>query len=63
MLYEISFNAAEAIPYKSNKERFEIERAERRKNRYVEVVDELKIIYSAKKWRSEDGKFVSRVTR
>ena len=42
------FNAAEAIPYKNEKEQFELEQKELKKNRYVEVWD--KFIYSAEKW-------------
>lgn len=55
MLHEISRDVAIAIPYKNEKERFYIEKAERSKNRHVEVWD--KYIYSCEKWRDEDGKF------
>ena len=41
-------NAAEAIPYKNEKEQFELVQKDLKKNRYVEVWD--KYIYSAKKW-------------
>ena len=50
VLDEISTNVAEAIPYKNFKERLNIVLDELLKNRYVEVWDELKIIYSAEKW-------------
>ena len=40
-------NVAEAIPYKSHKEKFKIVFQELKKNRHVEVWD--KFIYSAKK--------------
>lgn len=49
MYYDISVNVAEAIPYRSHKEKFKLVSQELNKNRYVEVVDELKIIYSANK--------------
>ena len=41
-------NAAEAIPYRTEKEQFELVQKELKKNRYVEVWD--KFIYSAEKW-------------
>lgn len=44
-------NAAEAIPYKSEKHKYNIINAELRKNRYVEIWD--KFIYSAKKWEGK----------
>lgn len=55
MLYEISFNAAEGIPYRNFKEKIYIVFQELNKNRHVEIVDELNIIYSAEKWRGEGG--------
>lgn len=54
MLDEISFNAAEGIPYKNFREKIGIVKEELKKNRHVEIMDELKIIYSAEKWRAED---------
>lgn len=48
MLNLISDNAAEAIPYRNNKDKFIKVRQELRKGRYVEVWD--KVIYSADKW-------------
>lgn len=54
MLYEISFNTAEGIPYDSFWEKINIVKQELKKNRHVEIVDELKIIYSSEKWRDED---------
>lgn len=53
MLDEISFNAAEGIPYKNFREKIDIVKEELKKNRHVEIMDELKIIYSAEKWRDE----------
>lgn len=50
MLYEITRNVAEAIPYKNFKEKINIVMEELKKNRYVEIMDEPKIIYSAEKW-------------
>ena len=42
---------ADAIPYKTFKERIRITSEELDKERYIEVWDELKIIYSCEKWR------------
>jgi len=50
---EISINAADAIPFKNFKEKNDIINQEVRKNRYVEVWDELKVVYSAEKWERE----------
>jgi len=55
MLDEISTNVAEAIPYKNFKDKIKIVNIELKKNRHVEIVDELNYIYSAEKWRGEDG--------
>jgi hypothetical protein len=44
---------AEAIPYKNFKEKIKIVKEELDKNRYVEILDKQKIIYSAEKWRYE----------
>lgn len=49
----ISFNAAEVIPYKNYKEKFNIVAKELMKDRYVEVWD--KFIYSADKWEGDYG--------
>lgn len=54
-LHEISFNVAETIPYKNFKQKINIVKGELKQNRHVEIVDELKIIYSAEKWRDGDG--------
>lgn len=40
---------AAAIPYKNHKDKFKLVSQELMKNRYVEVVDELKMIYSERK--------------
>lgn len=53
LLHEISFNAAEAIPYKDFKDKNKIIADELKKNRYIEIWD--KFIYSAEKWRGGDG--------
>lgn len=50
MLNKISINVAEAIPYRNFKEKIQIVLEEISKGRYVEIMDELKIIYSAEKW-------------
>lgn len=42
-----SVNAAEAIPYKNDKHKYNIINDELKKNRYIEIWD--KFIYSAKK--------------
>lgn len=55
MLDEISTNVAEAIPYYSFQHKIKLVAIELRKNRHVEIMDELKYIYSAEKWRDEDG--------
>lgn len=52
-LHEISTNVAVAIPYRNFNEKINIVSQELRKNRHVEVMD--KYIYSAEKWRDEDG--------
>ena len=44
-------NIAITIPYKSIEERIKIVGREIRKGRVVEVWDELKVVYSAEKWR------------
>lgn len=49
MLKDISFNMAEAIPYKSFKEKIQTVKQELAKGRYVEIWG--KFIYSAEKWR------------
>lgn len=46
-----SVNVAEAIPYTSNEERIRIVGRELKKGRYIEVWDELKVVYSTRKWR------------
>ena len=46
-------NIAIAIPYRSLEERIKIVGREIRKGRFVEVWDELKMIYSAKRWRCQ----------
>lgn len=50
---KISINAADAIPFKSFREQIRIVNQEVRKDRYVEVWDELKVVYSAEKWERE----------
>jgi hypothetical protein len=50
-----SYNVAEAIPYKNFKEMKNIVNQELKKNRYIEIWDKVKIVYSAEKWRDEDG--------
>lgn len=49
MLDDISTNVAEAIPYTTFKEKNDKVNQELKKNRRVEVWDELKVIYSAEK--------------
>lgn len=49
MLYEISYAAAEAIPYRNFREKINIVKEELDKDRKVEIMDELKIIYSVEK--------------
>lgn len=51
MLDELSFNAAEAIPYETFKEKNNIIADELKKNRYIEIWD--KYIYSAEKWEGK----------
>lgn len=53
MLDEISYNVADAIPFKSFREQIRIVNQEVMKDRYIEVWDELKVIYSAEKWEKE----------
>ena len=53
MLYEISYNAAEAISYRDHKDKNKIIADELKKNRYIEIWD--KFIYSCEKWRDGDG--------
>lgn len=53
MLAEISSNVAEAIPYRTFREQIDIVNKELSKDRHVEVWDNHKIVYSAKKWRKE----------
>ena len=43
-------STAIAIPYRNAEERIRIVGREMRKGRFVEVWDELKIIYSCEKW-------------
>ena len=50
MLDGISYNVADAIPYKSFKEKNSLVNQELSKDRFVEVWDELKVVYSAEKW-------------
>jgi hypothetical protein len=47
---ELSINVAEAIPYKNFKEMTKIVEGEVKKNRYIEIWDKVRIIYSAEKW-------------
>lgn len=49
MLYEISHAAVEAIPYRNFREKINIVKEELGKDRKVEIIDELKIIYSTEK--------------
>lgn len=51
---EISSNVAEAIPYENFKDKINIVKQEIAKGRYIEIIDELKIVYSAKKWKDKD---------
>lgn len=53
MLDEISTNVAEAIPYKTFKEKINIVLEELLKGKHVEVWDKQKLIYSAEKWSYE----------
>ncbi|CAK7002470.1 hypothetical protein [Tissierella sp.] len=54
MFKEISSNVAEAIPYENFKDKINIVKQEIAKGRYIEIIDELKIVYSAKKWKDKD---------
>ena len=54
MIYEMSTNIAEVIPYKTFKEKNRIIAAELKKDRYIETWD--KLIYSAKKWKVKKKK-------
>lgn len=49
---EISFNVAEAIPYKNFKEKINIVMEELLKDRYVEIIDGF--VYSVDKWREDN---------
>lgn len=51
---EISINAADAIPFKNFREQIRIVNQEISKDRYVEVWDELGVVYSAEKWRKDN---------
>ena len=53
-------NIAITIPYNTKEERIRIVGREIRKGRVVEVWDELKIIYSAKRWRCGNNEHDSR---
>lgn len=53
-LDEYSTNVATGIPYISFRHKIQLVNQELRKNRHVEIVDELNIIYSAAKWRDEE---------
>lgn len=50
----LNFNAAEGIPYKDFKDKINKVKEELKKDRHVEIMDELKLIYSERKWRDED---------
>ena len=52
---DISYSVADAIPFKTFREQINIVNQEVKKNRYIEVWDELKVIYSAEKWEKEDN--------
>lgn len=43
----------EAIPYKNFKDKIRKVSEETNKNRHVVIFDDLKIIYSARKWENE----------
>lgn len=49
MLHETSFNAAELIPYKTFKDKIRTVKSEIEKGRHVEIIDELKVVYSIDK--------------
>ena len=55
MLDKTSSNVAEVIPYETFREKIELVARELKKNRHVEVWNELKVIYSAEKWRWKNG--------
>lgn len=55
MIYDLSFNVAEAIPYSNHRHKNRLVNSEIEKGRYVEVWHDKKLIYSAEKWRGEDG--------
>lgn len=57
MLYKISTNVAEVIPYEGFEEKIRIVAEELRKGRYVEIMDDCKLIYSARRWGREYGKY------
>lgn len=44
-------NVAITIPYRNHWHKWRLVKQELKKNRYVEIWDELKVIYSARKWR------------
>ena len=48
MLDEVSTNVAEAIPYRTFKEKIQIVKQELKKNRHVEIWKGY--VYSARKW-------------
>ena len=56
LLYEISTNTAEGIPYENFKDKISKVKEELSKGRHVEVIDDLKIIYSCEKWREKNEK-------
>jgi len=49
ILYEISENVAEAIPYRDFWEKIKIVKEELSKGRHVEIWDKQKVIYSERK--------------
>lgn len=51
MLNDISINVAEAIPYRDFEEKTKIVEEELSKDRYVEIIEDCKLIYSAQKWK------------
>ena len=46
-------NQVEAIPYKDFKDKVKKVSEELTKNRHVVILDDLKFIYSARKWENE----------
>lgn len=54
LLQEINSSIAEGIPYKSFKQKINIVKQELAKDRYIEVMDKPKIVYSAEKWRGNN---------